>query len=204
MRGRWRRRGCSSACQQQLQATKAGKASLMRHLKWAGKRVKCNGSQFVASCYKGDVLRLRIQFSWHSWQSKESEGRRGDALVSVRSKMNQLLIAEYLADCGCICARLKIKKWQKKKKKRNKQTIISIASGKQVQHQHHHQHFWPLFLSLSRSRLADKQTWILFLALDSDKCQQEEQEERVCKTETKRTRIRTPAERRQRDNETTS
>lgn len=94
-----------------------GKASLMRHLKWAGKRVKCNGSQFVASCYKGDVLRLRIQFSWHSWQSKESEGWRGDELVSVRSKMNQLLIAEYLADCGCICARLKIKKWQKKKRK---------------------------------------------------------------------------------------
>lgn len=173
-RGRGRVR-VSNNCEQ-----RRGKASQMRrHLKWAGKRVKCNGSQFVASYYKGDVLRLRIQFSWHSWQSKESEGWRGDELVSVRSKMNQLLIAEYLTDCGCICARLKIKKWQKKKE-------ISIASGKQVQHQHHHRHFWPLFLSLCRSRLADKQTWILFLALDSDKCQQEEQEERLCKTETKR------------------
>lgn len=48
-------------------------------------------------------------------ESRERETARGRGKVSVRSEMNQHLSGESisaLADCGCICARLKIKKWQ--------------------------------------------------------------------------------------------
>lgn len=48
-------------------------------------------------------------------RERERETARGQGKVSVRSEMNQHLSGESisaLADCGCICARLKIKKWQ--------------------------------------------------------------------------------------------
>lgn len=192
-------RGCSSACQQQLQARQGvgfGGGSSDE-----ASQVSRQAGQVQRQPICCLLQRRRpspadtIQLAHGSQRQGRAVRRR--AIVCVRSKMNQLLIAEYLTDCGCICARLKIKKWQAEKRQSLAQPaankliiIISRVSG------------LCFYRAATVDWLISKPEYYSWRSISTNVNKKNKQKE--CAKQKRSETKRTPTEQRQRDSETAS